>query len=91
MRAISIAKFEKDIVNEDAVIARKNVIAVSDGAGGGGVFAERWSQYLVSNLPDKPITDYINKLKADTTITLTAIDHQAHPSLTLYQVCKKHE
>jgi len=40
---------------------------------------------------DKPITDYVNKLKADTTITLTAIDHQAHPSLTLYQVSKKHE
>lgn len=58
MRAISLTKFEEGIVNEDAVIARKNVIAVSDGAGGGGVFAERWSQYLVSNLPDKPITDY---------------------------------
>jgi hypothetical protein len=44
-----------------------------------------------SGIFDKPITDYVNKLKADTTITLTAIDHQAHPSLTLYQVCKKHE
>ena len=40
---------------------------------------------------DKPITDYVNKLKADTTITLTVIDHQAHPSLTLYQVKKKNE
>lgn len=58
MRAISIAKFEKDIVNEDAAIAKENVVAVSDGAGGGGVFAERWSQYLVSNLPDKPIANY---------------------------------
>jgi len=44
-----------------------------------------------SGIFDKPITDYVNKLKADTTITLTAIDHQAHPSLTLYQVSKKHE
>jgi len=40
---------------------------------------------------DKPITDYVNKLKADTTITLTVIDYQAHPSLTLYQVKKKYE
>lgn len=58
MRAISLTKFEEGIVNEDAAIAKENIIAVSDGAGGGGVFAERWSQYLVSNLPDKPITDY---------------------------------
>lgn len=58
MRAISLAKFEEGIVNEDATIARKEVIAVSDGAGGGGVFAERWSQYLVNHLPDKPIKNY---------------------------------
>ena len=58
MRAISLAKFEEGIVNEDAAIAREDVIAVSDGAGGGGVFAERWSQYLVSHLPDKPIKNY---------------------------------
>ena len=36
MRAISLAKFEEGIINEDAAIARKEVIAVSDGAGGGG-------------------------------------------------------
>ena len=58
MRAISLAKFEEGIVNEDAAIARKKVIAVSDGAGGGGVFAERWSKYLVNHLPDKPIKNY---------------------------------
>ena len=58
MRAISLAKFEKGIINEDAAIARKELIAVSDGAGGGGVFAERWSQYLVNHLPDKPIKNY---------------------------------
>ena len=50
MRAISLSKFEKGIVNEDAVIAKKELIAVSDGAGGGGVFAERWSKYLVNHL-----------------------------------------
>ena len=58
MRAISLAKFEDGIVNEDAVTARKKLIAVSDGAGGGGVFAERWSQYLVDYLPEKPIKNY---------------------------------
>ena len=58
MRAISLAKFEEGIVNEDAAIERKDVIAVSDGAGGGGVFAERWSQYLVAHLPEKPIKNY---------------------------------
>ena len=58
MRAISLAKFEEGIVNEDAAIERKEVIAVSDGAGGGGVFVERWSQYLVAHLPEKPIKNY---------------------------------
>lgn len=58
MRAISLAKFEEGIVNEDAAIAKEELIAVSDGAGGGGVFAERWSQYLVNHLPDKPIKNY---------------------------------
>lgn len=58
MRALSIAKFEEGIINEDAAVANENLIAVSDGAGGGGVFAERWSQYLVELLPNNPITDY---------------------------------
>lgn len=58
MRSISLAKFEEGVINEDAAIARKEVIAVSDGAGGGGVFADRWSKYLVEHLSDEPITDY---------------------------------
>lgn len=58
MRALSIAKFEKGIVNEDASIAKKKLIAVSDGAGGGGVFAECWSRYLIEHLPDEPIVDF---------------------------------
>lgn len=58
MRAISIAKFEEGVTNEDAAIARKDVIAVSDGAGGGGVFAERWSKYLVERLPNEPIGSF---------------------------------
>ena len=54
---VSIGKFEPGCLNEDAALARDNVIAVSDGAGGGGLFAERWSRYLLDHLPDdKPIT-----------------------------------
>lgn len=59
MRAISIAKFEEGIINEDAVVANKDVIAVSDGAGGGGVFADRWSKYLMEHLPDMPIENFV--------------------------------
>lgn len=58
MRALSLAKFEDNITNEDAAIAKESFIAVSDGAGGGGVFAEYWSHYLVAHLPDKPIKSY---------------------------------
>ena len=57
MRKYLIPK-EKEIVCEDAATYRTDMIAVSDGAGGGGVFADRWSQYLVDNLPDKPIKNY---------------------------------
>ena len=58
MRAITLAKFEEGIINEDAAIAKKEVIAVTDGAGGGGVFADLWSKYLVEHLPEKPIKNY---------------------------------
>lgn len=54
----STHKFEKNVLNENAAIAKKNVIAVSDGAGGGGVFAERWSKYLLKKLPSSPITTF---------------------------------
>ncbi len=57
MRAITIPK-ECDIPNEDAVKATEKWIAVSDGAGGGGVFADLWSNYLVEHLPGKPIKSY---------------------------------
>ena len=51
-KKFSIPKFGEKL-SEDAVLARNGLIAVSDGAGGGGVFAECWSQYLVDHLPDK--------------------------------------
>ena len=58
MRALSIAKIGEGLVNEDAAKATQKRISVSDGAGGGGVFADRWSKYLVEHLPDEPITDF---------------------------------
>ena len=45
-------------VNEDSVRAGGNLMAVSDGAGGGGIYADRWSAYLVGHLPDEPITSF---------------------------------
>ena len=56
-RYFSITKFG-ETVNEDAVIVRDNLIAISDGAGGGGVFADEWSRYLLEELPDKPIHSF---------------------------------
>lgn len=58
MKTLTIGKIDEGLVNEDAVIAQEGLIAVSDGAGGGGVFADRWSKYLVEHLPDEPISDY---------------------------------
>ena len=58
MRALSISKLKECLVNEDAAISTKDLIAVSDGAGGGGVFADLWSKYLVKHLPEKPLTTY---------------------------------
>jgi hypothetical protein len=55
IKSISIGKIGEQAVNEDAVSSRDKIIAVSDGAGGGGLFAEKWSNYLVCNLPDTPI------------------------------------
>lgn len=52
---VSIGKFEQGCINEDAAKAQGNLIAVSDGAGGGGLFAECWSCYLLEHLPEEPI------------------------------------
>ena len=58
--ATSIGKPEQGCINEDAAIAWENIIAVSDGAGGGGLFAERWSAYLLNHLPATPISNADN-------------------------------
>lgn len=57
----SIGKIEiPPTTNEDYAISnkKKGIIAVSDGAGGGGIYAEKWSQYLCSNIPSTPIGDF---------------------------------
>ncbi|MGL5958254.1 MAG: hypothetical protein ACRCZZ_06645 [Phocaeicola sp.] len=56
--ACSIAKLEEGVVSEDAVRSEPNLMAVSDGAGGGGVYAERWSAYLLEKLPEVPLTTF---------------------------------
>ena len=56
-KKVSIPKFGEKL-SEDAVLARNGLIAVSDGAGGGGVFADHWAKYLVSNLPEVPICSF---------------------------------
>lgn len=58
MKALTVSKFDESVVNEDAVKATREWIAVSDGAGGGGVFADKWSAYLVNHIPQEPICDY---------------------------------
>ena len=52
---MTLGKPEPGYVNEDAVSASQGVIAVSDGAGGGGLFADRWARYLLDKLPTAPI------------------------------------
>lgn len=56
--ALSLSKFDQESVNEDSVYATSSIIAVSDGAGGGGLYAEKWSAYLIENIPKQPITTF---------------------------------
>ena len=58
-RGVSIAKWNDHVANEDFFFSSDNCIAVSDGAGGCGLFANEWSQYLIDQLPkDKPISTF---------------------------------
>lgn len=60
-KAITLAKREPNPLCEDSsriVLARNKLLAVSDGAGGGGLYADKWSKYLMDNLTaDKEIED----------------------------------
>lgn len=57
-RSLSIAKIGQDTVNEDAARASSDIIAISDGAGGGGLYAEKWAKYLIDKLPPSPIKSF---------------------------------
>ena len=58
-RGVSIAKWNDHVANEDSFFSSDTCIAVSDGAGGCGLFADEWSQYLIEQLPkNKPVTSF---------------------------------
>ena len=51
-RAITLPKREANPLCEDASCLRPgHLLAVSDGAGGGGLYADLWAQYLIQHLP----------------------------------------
>jgi len=58
MKSYSTSIGKQGQVNEDAARGGRNFIAVSDGAGGGGIYADLWSRYLTDNLPERPITTF---------------------------------
>lgn len=51
----SIKKTVDELTNEDSASASEKLLVVSDGAGGGGIYADKWSKYLVENIPESPI------------------------------------
>lgn len=59
---ITLKKFTDNIPNEDSCHVLENMIAISDGAGGCGVFASDWSRYLVEKIAirsnETPITSF---------------------------------
>ena len=52
---VSIPKLNDNIPNEDSFCKSDNLIAVSDGAGGCGLFAREWSKYLIRHIPKKRV------------------------------------
>jgi hypothetical protein len=64
---------ESESKNEDAILVNKDnrIFAIADGAGGAGLFCRQWADFIISNIPDHPITNEIdftnwfNKLRED--------------------------
>lgn len=54
----TIGKIGENSTNEDSVRACDGFLAVSDGAGGGGLYADRWSAYLLQKLPDNQFDSF---------------------------------
>jgi hypothetical protein len=42
--------------NEDRFLVAENFIALADGAGGTGILCGEWAEFLLSKLPDEPIS-----------------------------------
>lgn len=58
-KGVTLAKFTDNIPNEDSFRTEQNFVAVSDGAGGSGVFASEWSNYLLEHIdPNMPISTF---------------------------------
>lgn len=56
--AVSVGKPGAGLPNEDRALARADLLAVSDGAGGGGIYADLWAEWLLDHLPDRPFADF---------------------------------
>ena len=58
----TLKKYTDDIPNEDSCRVQDDMIALSDGAGGCGVFANEWSAYLVEKIFERsnetPIVEF---------------------------------
>lgn len=58
-KGISLAKFNDIMPNEDSFFVSDTCIAISDGAGGCGLYSNEWSQYLINNLSkNSPIKSF---------------------------------
>ena len=60
----TVAKFGEQAPNEDYAYADEGCIALSDGAGGCGLYADRWSEYLVTQLPKRDAIQSYEQLDA---------------------------
>lgn len=55
----TVAKFGEQSPNEDSAYVDERCLVLSDGAGGCGLYADKWSKYLVEQLDkEKPIQSY---------------------------------
>ena len=60
-KGLTFKKFTDDIPNEDSFKSLDDFIAVSDGAGGCGLFANKWSKYLIDHIDEtEPIGNFKN-------------------------------
>ena len=58
-KGITLSKITDSIPNEDSYFCNEDFVAISDGAGGCGVFSDKWSNYIVNKLPVKsPIKNF---------------------------------